>query len=206
MNLAVNARDAMPDGGTLTIETANVELDEHYAATHLGGDAGPLRGAHGDRHRNRHVAGGAGAALRTVLHHQGSRQGHGPRPRHRPRHRPAERRQRRRLQRARQGHVVHVYLPRPDAADGSPSTPPPTLGRGSATQTVLVVEDADGLRELARRLLERQGYTRAGRRQRRRGAPDVRAAPRHRPAPDRCGDAGRQRAGADRALLQQRPA
>jgi two-component system cell cycle sensor histidine kinase/response regulator CckA len=52
-----------------------------------------------------------------------------------------------------------VYLPQADAGERTVGLPAPVTRSRTGAETVLVVEDADGLRELTRRLLERQGYT-----------------------------------------------
>ena len=159
MNLAVNARDAMPHGGTLTIATANVDLDEHYAAVHRGVIAGPHvalmvtdtgTGMSPEVQARlfepffttKEVGKGTGLGLATVhgvvLRSGGSVGVYSE---------------------VGKGTSFTVYLPRAEAVD-APAEAPALISRPRVgTETVLVVEDADGLRELTRRLLERQGYT-----------------------------------------------
>ncbi|MDB4932326.1 MAG: Blue-light-activated protein, partial [Myxococcaceae bacterium] len=158
MNLAVNARDAMPDGGTLTIATLNAELDAEYARTHLAvqpgryvsftvSDTGVGMSPEVQARlfepffTTKEVGKGTGLGLATV-HGIVARSGGSVQVDSEPG----------------VGTSFKVFLPvaggggEPVEASGSPARV------REATQTVLVVDDAEGLRELTRRLLERLGY------------------------------------------------
>ena len=159
LNLALNARDAMPRGGTLTIETASLELDEEYARTHQGVTPGPyvaltvtdtgtgmtpeVRARLFEPFFTTKEAGkGTGLGLASVqgivARSGGSVNVHTE---------------------LGKGTLIKVYFPRADAAGIVAEAPCEESRPRVAGATVLVVEDAEGLRELTRRLLERMGYT-----------------------------------------------
>jgi len=158
INLAVNSRDAMPDGGTLTIATANVELDEAFVSLHAGSSAGPfVRLAVSDTgvgmdaetvvrvfepfFTTKAVGKGTGLGLSTVygiVKQSGGFIAVDSAPG--------------------RGATFAIYLPRVEPA-GQPWRPPTearaSQGRG---ETILLVEDNDLLRTAATRILTRLGY------------------------------------------------
>lgn len=161
LNLAVNARDAMPEGGKLTIETGNIYLDEAYVAgtveqvtpgqyvmiavsdTGTGMDKATLERAFEPFFTTKDVGKGTGLGLSQVYGFVLQSKGYV-----------------RIYSEEREGTVVKLYLPRRE------STPSPTLevGKTDASfvgsgETILVVEDHDDLRAYSTGALREMGYT-----------------------------------------------
>jgi CheY-like chemotaxis protein len=159
MNLALNARDAMPQGGTLTMELGNVRLNEAGAAerkltpgsyvmlavsdTGIGMDAETQAHLFEPFFTTKTKGVGTGLGLSVVLgiveQSGGAIRVHSE---------------------AGRGSTFRIYLPQVEESSKSEVAPGDALSeapRGS--EVVLLVEDEDGVRQLGRRILERTGYT-----------------------------------------------
>ncbi len=157
VNLSVNARDAMPAGGTLMLATARVELDAAFKASHPGSTVGPHvrllvsdSGTGMDAEVRRRVfepffttkpvGKGSGLGLATVygiVKQSGGYIDVESQPGH--------------------GSTFTIYLPRV-AAPAQPIAEPPAPLPRPGRETVLLVEDESGVRALARRALKEFGY------------------------------------------------
>jgi two-component system, cell cycle sensor histidine kinase and response regulator CckA len=161
VNLVVNARDAMPQGGRISIETKNVELDENYTSEHapvvagryvmlavsdtgIGMNADTKEHAFDPFFTTKDPGKGTGLGLATVygiVKQSGGYVWIYSEPA--------------------QGTALKLYFPEVSAAEAFGSTPEyqpsiKTPNRGS--ETILLVEDEEAVRGLACRILERQGY------------------------------------------------
>jgi len=159
MNLVINARDALPKGGRLTVEASNVDLDARYAAEHLGANIGPhvmlavsddgvgLDGATRERvfepfFTTKEKGKGTGLGLSTVLgivqQSGGSIWVDSELAR---------------------GTTFRIYFPRvTDTQEGPALSMAPIGVHVEGTETILLVEDEEPVRILARTILRRHGY------------------------------------------------
>jgi PAS domain S-box-containing protein len=159
LNLAVNARDAMPDGGKLTIETANTHIDEGYAATHaevipgqyvlicvsdsgVGMDATTLLQAFEPFYTTKPVGKGTGLGLSQVYGFVKQSGGHV-----------------KIYSEPGQGTTIKLYLPRLDAATAEAEVPDAHQApEGGLEETILVLEDDDDVRTHSVECLRELGY------------------------------------------------
>jgi two-component system cell cycle sensor histidine kinase/response regulator CckA len=159
MNLAVNARDAMPNGGTITLQAANISLDEAYARSHVGVEPGPhvmlsvsdtgcgMNAQTKARmfepfFTTKEQSKGTGLGLSTVYGIVKQHNGHISVD-------SAEGK----------GSTVKIYLPRVVAAVEPCDEPLAEVKETCGTETILLVEDDDQLRHLTSQILRGQGYT-----------------------------------------------